>query len=41
MSDLWCVPCVGMLHNVLSKSTKYSVFDPTKEMTYIPLDKQR
>jgi len=38
-STLLVAVYVGLVQNVLSKATKYAIFDPTKEMTYIPLDK--
>lgn len=29
---------VGAVQNAFSRSAKYSLFDPCKEMAYIPLD---
>jgi len=38
MTPLFAAVLVGAAQNVFSKSAKYSLFDPCKEMAYIPLD---
>lgn len=40
-TPLWLAVIVGMVQNIMSKSCKYSLFDPTKEMAYIPLDQEQ
>ncbi|HSX19966.1 MAG TPA: NTP/NDP exchange transporter [Gammaproteobacteria bacterium] len=40
ITPLYAAVLVGLAQNVVSKSAKYALFDPTKEMTYIPLDQE-
>lgn len=37
-SSLFLAVIVGAAQNFISKGAKYAIFDPTKEMAYIPLD---
>lgn len=40
-TPLMAAVLVGAAQNILSKSAKYSLFDPCKEMAYIPLDAEQ
>ncbi len=37
-TPLWLAVIFGTVQNVMSKASKYSLFDPSKETAYIPLD---
>ena len=38
LNPIFAAVILGAIQNIMSKSTKYSLFDATKEMAYIPLD---
>jgi len=40
VTPLMAAIIIGAMQQILSKSAKYSMFDPTKEMAYIPLDQE-
>lgn len=39
-TPLFIAVMLGTIQNIMSKASKYSLFDPTKEMAYIPLDQE-
>ena len=40
LTPLYAAVLVGAAQNIFSKSAKYALFDPCKEMAYIPLDRE-
>lgn len=40
-TPLFLAVVIGTFQNIMTKSCKYSLFDPTKEMAYIPLDQEQ
>lgn len=40
ITPLFLIVMLGAVQNVVSKSMKYAIFDPTKEMAFIPLDSE-
>lgn len=40
ISATYMAVIVGMIQNIFTKGAKYALFDPTKEMSYIPLDQE-
>ncbi len=40
IDPLFIAIMLGATQNILSKSSKYGLFDPTKEMTYIPIEEE-
>lgn len=40
LTPLYAAVLIGAAQNIFSKASKYALFDPCKEMAYIPLDNE-